>query len=381
MRFVVVAGETSGDALGQALIGALRDRYPDAEFQGVGGERMIAAGCKLWDRYDAMAVMGFAEVVSRLPTLLKLRKAVIEKTMRWQPTCFIGIDAPDFNLPIERKLRAAGITTCHYVSPSIWAWRQKRAAKIAASTDLILTLFPFEPEIYEQYGGNAKFVGHPLADDIDLEPDGNEARRRLGLQQDHPLLAILPGSRDGELKRLGELFVKTASLLANRIKGLRFVSPVARPSLRPALTSLIDEAGLSDRWTVLDGDAQRAMIAANAILLASGTAALEAMLCKRPMVVSYRISPLTYRMVTSLGMLNSEHFSLPNVLIQPPVVPELMQHEATPENLLAAIEPLLVDPDAARRQTAAFSKAHQQLRGNGAARAAEAIATLVESRS
>lgn len=377
-RFVLVAGEASGDALGGALIEALRGHFPGAAFSGVGGDRMASVGCDLWDRYDAMAVMGFAEVLSRLPALLRLRRGVLRETVRLQPACYVGIDAPDFNLGIERQLKSRGITTCHYASPSVWAWRRKRAAKIAASTDLILTLFPFEPEIYDDFGGNARFVGHPLADDIPLEVDREAARRSLNEPSEGQVLAVLPGSRTGELARLGEPFVAAASRLKERLPPLRFVTPLARPAMRAPLSALISRAGLSHCWRLVDGQAQQAVIASDAVLLASGTAALETMLCQRPMVVSYRISPLTYAIVTHLGMLNSDVFSLPNVLTDEPVVPELLQSEATPERLADAVFPLLTDPTAANRQVRQFEAAHRTLRQGGAARAADEIAALIQ---
>ena len=377
VRFVVVAGEASGDSLGAALINALRQRIPGASFAGVGGDRMAEERCELWDRYDAMAVMGFAEVVSRLPALLRLRKRVIRNALAASPACYIGVDAPDFNLGVERRLKAHGVTTAHYVSPSIWAWRRGRASKIAKSTDLLLTLFPFEPEIYHAVGGRAQFVGHPLADEIPMEPDRDAARRALSLDSEGPVLAVLPGSRADELRRLGELFVTAAKRLRTALPNLRFVTPIARTSMRPTLQGLIDAAGLGDAWTCIDGNAQSAMVASDAVLLASGTATLEAMLCKRPMVVSYRISPITYGVVTKFGMLNSEVFSLPNVLTETPTVPELLQDDATPDRLVEAVLPLLTDPAVAARQVDAFTTAHETLRGGGSDRAAEAITQLV----
>src|SRR5687768_5113807 len=338
--FVLVAGEASGDLLGADLIAALRRRFPAARFAGIGGPRMIEAGFESWHPMAKLSVMGLVEVLRHLPELLAIRRDVARRTLAWQPDAFVGIDAPDFNLGLERRLKQAGIRTVHYVSPSVWAWREKRAAKIGRSADRVLCLFPMEPPIYARHRVDARFVGHPLADSMPLEPDRDAARATLGLAPEARVLALLPGSRLGEIARLGTDFIGAARLLAARIPGLRIVAPMANAECREAFVSLARAAGLALReapWQAGEAASatadvlllsaqspiaaaqarplsQLAMVAADAVLLASGTATLEALLAKRPMVVGYRIAPLTYRIVKGLGLLKVERYALPNVL-------------------------------------------------------------------
>ncbi|NCT68691.1 MAG: lipid-A-disaccharide synthase [Rhodanobacteraceae bacterium] len=399
-RFALVAGEASGDLLGAGLIAALRERFPEAQFAGVGGPRMVAAGLEAWYPAEKLAVMGLVEVLRHLPGLLAIRRDVARRVRAWQPDAFIGIDAPDFNLGLERTLKRGGIRTVHYVSPSIWAWRQQRAAKIGRSADRVLCLFPMEPPIYARHGVDARFVGHPLADAFPLEPDRAAARAALGLPADAPVLALLPGSRLGEIARLGADFLAAASQLAAEIPHLQVVAPMANARCREAFASVLAKAGIGNRETgiaghaaaampassfpdapfpihVLDGHAHEAMIAADAILLASGTATLEAMLAKRPMVVAYRIAPLTYRIVKAFGMLKTARYALPNVLAGRDLAPELMQDACTPAALADAIRPLLAAraPDPAL--LAEYRRLHLALRGDASRGAAAAIAELV----
>jgi lipid-A-disaccharide synthase len=378
--FVLVAGEASGDLLGAGLIAALRERYPAATFAGVGGPRMQAAGFDAWHASDELAVMGLAEVVRHLPRLLALRRDVRRRTLAVRPDVFIGIDAPDFNLGLERKLRRAGLRTVHYVSPSIWAWRSKRARTIGASADLVLCLFPFEPAIYAKHGVNAAFVGHPLADAFPVDPAQAPAREGFGFPNDVPVLALLPGSRLGEIRRLAADFVGAALRLREALPTLRIVAPMANPAARAAFEEIAAATGApAGAITVVDNHAHEAMIAADAILLASGTASLEAMLAKRPMVVAYRISPLTYRIVTAFGMLETNRYSLPNTLADRDLVPEIMQDAVTPAALAAALRPALEERRVPLPLLAEYRHLHLELRRDASRSAAAAIAALIDA--
>ena len=384
LRIALCAGEASGDLLGAGLVAELHKRFPDAEFAGIGGDQMRAAGQDSWFDASELAVMGLAEVLRHLPRLLRLRREFRERLLAWKPDVFIGIDAPDFNLGVERWLRERGLRTVHYVSPSVWAWRESRAEKIGRSADRVLCLFPMEPPIYARHGIDARFVGHPLADEMPLEPDRDTARRRLGLDATRPVLALLPGSRVGEIERLGPDFLSAASLLLAQDPTLQVVVPMANEHARQAFQRVLaahaDSLALGAALRVLNGQARTLMIASDAILLASGTATLEAMLAKRPMVVAYKVAPLTYTLVKGLGLLKVAHYSLPNVLAGEPVVPELMQNDCTPENLAAAIAPFLRDPAASAALEPRFRALHLQLRQDASARAADAVAELFGAR-
>lgn len=396
-RFALVAGEASGDLLGAGLIAALRERFPNAGFAGVGGPRMVAAGLDAWHASDELAVMGLVEVLRHLPRLLALRRDVLRRVLAYRPDAFIGIDAPDFNLGLEKRLKRAGLRTVHYVSPSIWAWRSKRARTIGASADRVLCLFPFEPAIYARHGVDARFVGHPLADAFALDPDRHAARTALGLDDASPVLALLPGSRLGEIRRLGPIFIETVRRLIAELPSLKIVAPMANERCRAEFEAMFAASGFGVRdpeddggghsanpesrvpnsVLLLDGRAHEAMIAADAVLLASGTAALEAMLAKRPMVVAYRISPLTYRIVTGLRMMETERYSLPNALAGRALVPELMQDECTPEALAAALLPSLRDRAPAPALLDEYRRLHLLLRRDASRSAAGAIAELI----
>ena len=327
--------------------------------------------------------MGLAEVVRHLPRLLKLRRELRERLLAWKPDVFVGIDAPDFNLGLERWLKQRGVRTAHYVSPSVWAWREGRAAKIGRSADRVLCLFPMEPPIYARHGVDARFVGHPLADAMPLDPDRHRARESLDLTADAPMLALLPGSRLGEIRRLSADFLSAARLILDRQPHLRIVAPMANAAARAAfereLESHPDAGRLKPALRITQGNARTAMVAADVILLASGTATLEGMLAKRPMVVAYKIAPLTYSIVKGLRMLKVDHYALPNVLANEALVPELMQYDCTPENLAAAISSWLSNPTSMAALPPRFRELHQVLRRDASARAAEAVAELVES--
>lgn len=373
---VIVAGEASGDLLGADLIHGLRERHPDARFSGIGGPAMIAAGLEAWYPAEALAVMGLAEVVRHLPRLLAIRRNTLARTLALRPAVFVGIDAPDFNLGLERKLKQSGIATVHYVSPSVWAWREQRAAKIGRSADRVLCLFPMEPAIYARHGVDARFVGHPLARQFAMQPDQPAARRALAIDAQRPTLAILPGSRLGEIARLGRDFIDTAALLARELPDLQVVAPMANAACRRAFEALLD-AGDGGRINVIDGQAHTAMIAADAVLLASGTAALEALLAKRPMVVAYRLSNLTYRLVKTFGLMRVEHYSLPNFLADQPIVPEYMQDDCRPDALAAALLPSLRERRIDAALLADYQRIHRSLLTDADNPAAVAIAELI----
>ncbi|MEN1929287.1 lipid-A-disaccharide synthase [Luteimonas sp. MJ204] len=378
-RFALVAGEASGDLLGAGLVERLRERFPDAEFAGIGGDAMRAAGMETWHDAGELAVMGLAEVLAHLPRLLRLRRGLRRRILDWKPDAFIGIDAPDFNLGLERQLKARGICTVHYVSPSVWAWRQGRAARIGRSADRVLCLFPMEPPIYARHGVDARFVGHPMADAMPLNPDRRAARAALGVDQDAPVLAVLPGSRLGEIERLGPAFLQGAALVAERIPGLQVLVPAANAACREALAAMLPAAGTT-ALRLLDGSARAAMVAADVVLLASGTATLEAMLAKRPMVVGYRISPTTHAIVRGLGMLKVDRYALPNVLAGETIAPELMQDDCTPLQLSEAVLAWFSDPAAIEALEPRYRELHILLRRDASREAAAAVVELLDPR-
>lgn len=369
LRIALVAGEASGDILGAGLMRALKARHPAVEFIGVGGPLMQAEGLTPYFPMERLSVMGLVEVLGRLRELLARRKKLVADLIDAKPDVFIGIDAPDFNLNIELKLRQAGIKTVHYVSPSVWAWRQKRVLKIREGCDLMLTLFPFEAKFYEEKGVPVRFVGHTLADAIPLEADRTAARAELGLP-DGPLVALMPGSRGGEVGRLGALFLDTAQRLRALRPGVRFVMPCASPQRRAQLEELL--AGRDLPLTLLDGNSHLALAACDAVLIASGTATLEALLYKRPMVVAYRLAPLTFWILKR--MVKSPYISLPNLLAQRLLVPELLQDDATVEALAQTLSPLI---EGGEEQTRGFDEIHRTLRLDASNQAADAVLNLI----
>nr|WP_198920059.1 lipid-A-disaccharide synthase [Pseudomonas chlororaphis] len=369
LRIALVAGEASGDILGAGLMRALKVQHPAVEFIGVGGPLMQAEGLVSYFPMERLAVMGLVEVLGRLRELLARRKKLVQTLIAEKPDVFIGIDAPDFNLNIELQLRQAGIKTVHYVSPSVWAWRQKRVLKIREGCDLMLTLFPFEAKFYEEKGVPVRFVGHSLADAIPLEADRAAARAELGLP-DGPLVALMPGSRGGEVGRLGALFLDAAQRLRALRPGVRFVMPCASPERRTQLEELL--AGRDLPLTLLNGQSHQALAACDAVLIASGTATLEALLYKRPMVVAYRLAPLTFWILKR--MVKSPYISLPNLLAQHLLVPELLQDDATAEALAQTLSPLIED---GQEQTRGFDEIHRTLRRDASNQAAEAVLNLI----
>jgi lipid-A-disaccharide synthase len=373
VRIAIVAGEASGDILGAGLMHALKAQHPQVEFIGVGGPRMQAEGMNSYFPMERLAVMGLVEVLGRLPELLSRRKRLIKTLIAAKPDVFIGIDAPDFNLDLELKLRRAGIKTVHYVSPSVWAWRQKRVLKIREACDLMLTLFPFEAKFYDEHQVPVRFVGHTLADAIPLEADRAAARAELNLPEDGPVVALMPGSRGGEVSRLGGLFLDAAVRLRALRPGVRFVLPCASPERRAQIEAQL--VGHDIPVTLLDGQSHTALAACDAVLIASGTATLEALLYKRPMVVAYRVAPMTYRILKR--MLKSPYVSLPNLLAGRLLVPELLQDAATPDALAQTLAPLLNGGEA---QTEGFDQIHRTLRRDASAEAAKAVLELAGAR-
>ena len=373
LKVALVAGEASGDILGAGLMQALKAQHPMVEFVGVGGPRMEAQGLKSYFPQERLAVMGLVEVLGRLPELLCRRKRLLKTLLEVRPDVFIGIDAPDFNLDLALKLRRAGIRTVHYVSPSVWAWRQKRVLKIREACDLMLTLFPFEAKFYHDHQVAVRFVGHPLADTIPLVADRAEARVLLNLPQDGLVVALMPGSRGGEVGRLGELFLAAADRLRSMRPGIRFVVPCASPERRAQLEQMLTGRDLP--LTLLDGRSHEALAACNAVLIASGTATLEALLYKRPMVVAYSVAPLTFRILKRL--VKSPYVALPNLLAQRLLVPELLQDAATPDAMAQLLSPLLDNGD---RQTDGFDAIHRTLRCDASSQAADAVLELIGAR-
>ena len=369
MRVALVAGEASGDILGAGLMQALKAQYPQIEFIGVGGPLMQAQGLTSYFPMERLAVMGLVEVLGRLPELLSRRKRLISTLITEKPDVFIGIDAPDFNLTVELKLRQAGIKTVHYVSPSVWAWRQKRVLKIREACDLMLTLFPFEAQFYQDHQVPVRFVGHPLADTIPQQADRAAARDALNLSNDQPVVALLPGSRGGEVARLGSLFLDAAVRLRTLRPGIQFVLPCSSPERRAQLEQLL--VGRDLPLTLLNGRSHEALAACDAVLIASGTATLEALLHKRPMVVAYKVAPLTYRILKRL--VTSAYISLPNLLAERLLVPEMIQDAATPEALAQLLAPLL---DGGEVQTEGFDVIHRALRREASVQAAKAVLQL-----
>ena len=376
LRIALIAGEASGDLLGEGLVRELRARFPDAEIAGIGGPRMIAAGFASWFPMERLSVMGLVEVLLHLPGLLRLRRQLIARLLEWRPDVVVGIDAPDFNLTVERRLKQRGFRTVHYVSPSVWAWREGRAAKLGASADLVLCLFPMEPPIYARHGVAAKFIGHPLAERFPLHPDRNAARDVLGLPRDARVLALLPGSRSGEIARLAPVFLAAVEQLVARFPGLRIVAPMANARRHAQFREFVEASPARTAITIIDGQPHEAMVAADAVLLASGTAALEAMLAKRAMVVAYKLAPLTHWLVRTLGLMRIDRYSLPNVLAGESLVPELMQHDATPAAIADATA-VALDPATEARLLPRFVALHESLRGAADRGAVDAIAALL----
>ncbi|MGM8228770.1 lipid-A-disaccharide synthase [Cellvibrio sp. ARAG 10.3] len=377
LRIGIVVGEASGDILGAGLMTALRKHFPQAEFSGIGGPRMLALGFHSFFPQDRLAVMGLVEPLKRLPELLKIRSFLRAHFIANPPAVFIGIDAPDFNLTLEGDLKEKGIPTAHYVSPSVWAWRQKRVHKIARSVDLMLTLLPFEAEFYQQHQVPVAFVGHHLADEIPLDIDQQAARNTLHIAQDAKVVALLPGSRSNEVERLGQLFMETAVHCLRRNPALQFIIPAANADryrqLHLQLSSYVDYP-----IHLVNGQSQTVMAAADVVLMASGTTALEAMLLKRPMVIAYKLSWLSWAILSR--MVKTPYVGLPNLLAGKKLVPELLQDDATAENMSAAVMHYFEHPQETQTLRDTFYDMHHSIKRNASDRAADAIAQLVRTK-
>ncbi len=372
MRIAVVAGEASGDLLGAELIQAVRARRPDAEFYGVGGPKMQAVGCDIIAPSSMLAVRGLTEVIAHLPRLLRLRRGLAHRFSRDRPDLFIGIDAPDFNLGLERKLKRRGLRTIHYVSPSIWAWREERIGSIGAAADHVMTLFPFEPALYERAGIAATYVGHPLADAAPLLSTRTERRRQRMLTSTQPVVALLPGSRVGELEMHAELFIGAARLFHNAHPDTHFLVPLVNRETRMLFENALFHAGAQDLpLTLLYGHADDAFAAADIALVASGTATLEAALHRCPHIIAYRVGGITARWVRS--KLRVPWVGLPNVLAGRFIVPELLQDDATSENLAQALLNLYADRLVRGQLGRIFARIHEALRQGSAERAADVV--------
>jgi lipid-A-disaccharide synthase len=381
LRVGVVAGEASGDTLGADLINSLRRRAPDTQFFGVAGPKMQAAGCESWEPAESLAVMGLFEVLRDLPRLVRLLARIKRMFLTARPDVFIGIDAPDTNLRLARSLHAAGIPTVQYVSPQVWAWRQGRARHIRESVDLVLCLLPFEKRFYDEHGIPAEFVGHPLADAIPENIDREAARRALGLDLDSSVVALLPGSRRGEVARLAADFAATARWLAAQRPDLKFIAPMASAATRQIFSRVLNRDAPALEVRLIDGQATTALSAANVVLVASGTASLEAALCKRPMVVVYRLGALTGWMLTRLNLVKSKFFAQPNLLADRRVVGEYFQDQIVPESIGAELLMWLDDTERRGALEREFSRIHADLRRGAGTRAAQAILDLLSARS
>jgi lipid-A-disaccharide synthase len=376
----LVAGESSGDTLGAALLAALRARVGEVRAFGIAGPRMRSAGCEVWADSHELAVMGLIEPLVHLPRLFALRRRLVRDFTAARPHAFIGIDAPAFNIGLEARLRARGIPTVQYVSPQVWAWRQGRVRTIASACDLVLCLFPFESEFYSAHGVRAQFVGHPLADQIPLHTDRAAARQALGLAPRATVIALLPGSRLGEVRRLGADFLRAALWLQGQRPDVKFVAPMASHSVRNIFAMQRDRVAPGLEVQLFEGHAQQSLIAADAVLVASGTATLETLLVRRPMVAAYRFNALTAFLLRGMGLVKVRHFSQPNLLTGKSLVPEFLQEAVNGEDLGRALLQQLNDVPGRDVLEAEFLKVHQQLRVGAADCAAQAILDLLQER-
>ena len=381
LRVAIVAGETSGDALGAALIEALRARVPECQVAGVAGPKMRAAGCEALADAHELAVMGLFEVLPHLPRLLRLRARLVRDIVALKPDVFIGVDYQQFNLGLARRLKARGFATVQYVSPQVWAWRQGRVRTIGRAFDLVLCLLPFEPAFYREHAVGAQFVGHPLADQIAMQPDRGTARAALGLASHSTVLALLPGSRVGEVQRLAAAFLRAAALLSGRRPKLQIIAPMAGPAARQEFERALCALEPALQLRILDGQARTALIAADVTLVASGTATLEALLCRCPMVVAYRVGAVTALLLRALRLVRLPYFSLPNLLGGEPLAPEFLQEAVRPEPMARALEQLLDDAPRREYLQSRFQSIHESLRQDGAALAAAAVLQLLRERT
>ena len=376
MQLAMVAGEASGDLLASLLLEGLQHRWPDLRAAGIGGPRMAAQGFDAWWPHDKLAVRGYVEVLRHYRAISAIREALAERLLRERPAAFIGVDAPDFNLDLERRLKAAGLKTIHFICPSIWAWRSGRAKKMAASADHVLCLFPFEPELLHAHGVAATFVGHPLADAIPMQAPRAASRAALGLSDADTVVAVLPGSRRSEIEAIAPHFLQAVALLQRQRPALKFMLPVA-PGLRTLLEPLVAQYAAGTSLQLIDGRSHTVLAACDLTLIASGTATLEAALFKRPMVIGYRMHALSWQIMKRMRL--QPWVGLPNILCREFVVPELLQEDCRAERLAAAVLTWLDDPAAAERVAHRFQDLHHQLRRDTAQRATDAIAQILQA--
>ncbi len=382
MRIALIAGEASGDILGARLIRSLQKIYPEASFEGIAGAEMQAAACQSLFPMDRLSIMGFAEVLPRYLELRKARKRLIQRWLVKPPDLFVGIDAPDFNLYLEKKLYQAGIPSVHYVSPNVWAWREGRVKKMQGAMDLMLTLFPFEVAFYEKHAIRAEFVGHPLADEIPLHADKASARKKLKLADDAYILAVLPGSRMGEIKYMADDFLKGVKTLHQRHPDWQFVVPFNNGKTRQAFEQHRQIIAPGVPLNIIDGESRLVMQAADQILMASGTAVLEGMLVNRPMVAAYRISAFSVAIIRFFKMIKSKYFTLPNNLLDEYLVPELIQEDITENNIVMEIEKQFNEsPAQHQHRQQRFAEMHRQLRQNASEKAAHVLSELLEKKA
>jgi len=377
LKVGIVANEPSGDLLGAGVIREIRARYPDARFEGVGGPLMNEQGCRSLFSMDRLSVMGLIEVLKHLPELLSIRKQLLTHFLQDPPDVFIGIDAPDFNLGLETALKKAGIPTVHYVSPTVWAWRPGRVRKIRAAVDLMLSIFPFETEFLEQHQVPVQYVGHPLADEIPLWNDRPAARTALGVADRPHVVAMLPGSRMGEIESLSATFIRAALQLTERYPDAHFLVPLINARTRTAFEAILNREAPDLPVTLVDGQARTVMVAADVVLTASGTATLEAMLLRRAMVVAYRLNPLTYWIVNRFNLVKIPYVAMANLLADEALAPEFIQDAATPKALADALSELLESPERVRYIQQRYGELHETLQQDSSRKAAEAVLSLI----
>lgn len=379
LKIAIVAGETSGDILAAGLIKQLKKRYPHATFEGIAGPKMQDQGCHSLFDMEELSVMGLVEVLSRIRRLIFVRKSLYKHFIANPPDVFIGVDAPDFNLGLERKLKAHGIKTVHYVSPTVWAWREKRIFKIAKATNLVLSIFPFEKQVYDKHQIPCTFVGHTMADDIAIVPDQQKARQGLKIRENETVLALLPGSRKREVESLLEVFIQSCELLKKNIPKLKVLIPVVNRQRKAQVDEFLQNHKPKLNIQIVIGHARDVMIASDAVLLASGTATLEAMLCKKNMVTAYKLSPVTYQMMRWLY--KAKYFALPNVLADEKLIPELLQEDVQAETISRLLLPMLTEKENETQKAliSKFESLHYALKKDADVQSASAVANLIET--
>jgi lipid-A-disaccharide synthase len=378
LKVGIVAGEASGDILAAGLIKQLKKQYPNATFEGIAGPKMQAQGCQSLFDMEELSVMGLVEVLSRIRRLMFVRKTLLNHFLANPPDVFIGVDAPDFNLGLELKLKKQGIKTVQYVSPTVWAWREKRIFKIAKATNLVLSIFPFEKQVYDKHHIPCEYVGHTMADDIAIKPDIQKARLSLKLKENATVLALLPGSRKREVDTLLDVFIQSCLLLKSDIADLKVLIPVVNRQRKDQVDQYIQTHNPDLSIQVVIGHAREVMIASDAVLLASGTATLEAMLCKKNMVTAYKLSGITYQMMKWLY--KAKYFALPNVLADEKLIPELLQNDVTPQRISELLLPMLSLQSGDEQQAliTKFETLHESLKKDADVQSAAAVANLIE---